>query len=56
MSLFMLPRRTRREEVVEVMGHRATIWSAGDRTFVLVGREPRAEMARMMSFVQTELR
>jgi anti-sigma factor RsiW len=56
MSLFMLPRRTRREEVVEVMGHQATIWSAGDRTFVLVAREPRAEMARMMSFVQTELR
>ena len=56
MSLFMLPRRTRHEEVVEVMGHQATIWSDGDRTFVLVAREPRAEMARMMSFVQAELR
>ena len=55
-SIFMLPRRTRPEEVVQVMGHEAVIWSAGDRTFVLISREPHAEVARVASFVQAALR
>jgi hypothetical protein len=55
-SLFMLPRGTRREEVVEVLGHQAAIWSAGDRTFVLVAQEPRADVSRVTSFVQAQLR
>ena len=55
-SVFMLPKTTRPEEIVEVMGHEAAIWSAGDRTFVLIAREPPAEVARMMSFVQAGLR
>lgn len=55
-SLFMLPKGTRREEVVEVMGHQAAIWSVGERTFVLVAREPRAEVTQMTSFVQAQLR
>jgi anti-sigma factor RsiW len=55
-SLFMLPKGTRREEVVEVLGHQAAIWSAGDRTFVLVAQEPRADVSRMTSFVQAQLR
>ena len=41
-SLFMLPRTARTEELVEVLGHEAAIWCVGDRTFVLVAREPRA--------------
>lgn len=55
-SVFMLPKTTRSEEMIEVMGHEAAIWSAGDRTFVLIAREPPAEVARMVSFVQTGLR
>jgi len=54
-SVFMLPKTTRPEEIVEVMGHEAAIWSAGDRTFVLIAREPPAEVARMVSFVQASL-
>ena len=55
-SLFMLPPRARPEELVEVLGHEAAIWSVGDRTFVLVAREPRAEVERMASFVTAALR
>jgi anti-sigma factor RsiW len=54
-SVFMLPKTTRTEEIVEVMGHEAAIWSAGDRTFVLIAREPPEEVARMVSFVQASL-
>jgi hypothetical protein len=55
-SLFMLPQSARSREIVEVMGHRAAIWSAGTRTFVLITREPRVEVDRMTSFVQAALR
>jgi anti-sigma factor RsiW len=55
-SVFMLPKTARPDEVVEVMGHEAAIWSLGDRTFVLIAREPRAEVERMASFVQAGLR
>jgi anti-sigma factor RsiW len=54
-SIFMLPRRTRPEELVEVLGHEAAIWSSGDRTFVLVTRGSRAEVERMASFVKAAL-
>jgi len=39
-----------------VMGHEAAIWSEGDRTFVLIAREPPGEVARMVSFVQATMR
>jgi len=55
-SVFMLPRSERREEVVDVMGHEAAIWSAGDRTFVLIARAPRAEVEQLASFVHASLR
>ena len=32
------PKRVRPEELVEVLGHEAAIWSSGDRTFVLITR------------------
>jgi hypothetical protein len=38
------------------MGHQAAIWSVGNRTFVLIAREPRAEVERMTSFVHTAFR
>ena len=52
----MLPKTARTDELVEVLGHEAEIWCAGDRTFVLVAREPRADVERMASFVQASLR
>lgn len=55
-SVFMLPRSARNDELVEVLGHQAAIWSVGNRTFVLVTKEPRAEVERMTSFVHAALR
>jgi len=55
-SLFMLPRTKRTDELVDVLGHEAKIWCAGNRTFVLLAKEPRAEVERMASFVQASLR
>ena len=55
-SLFMLPKTARTEELVEVLGHEAAIWCVGNRTFVLVAREPRRDVERMVSFVQASLR
>lgn len=49
-SLFMLPHETRRDQIVDVLGHQCRIWSRGDRTFVLVARQSRVpleEMAQM---------
>jgi len=55
-SLFMLPNATRSRDFVEVLGHEAAVWCVGNRTFVLVAREPRQEVERMASFVQASLR
>jgi anti-sigma factor RsiW len=55
-SLFMLPRTARAQELVEVLGHGAAIWCVGDRTFVLITREPRQQVQQLASFVQTSLR
>ena len=55
-SLFMLPKAARTEELVEVLGHEAKIWCVGNRTFVLVAREPRRDVERLASFVQASLR
>jgi len=54
-SVFMLPKTRRPRELLDVLGHEAAIWSRGDRTFVLIAREPRAEVERMAQFVQTAL-
>lgn len=55
-SLFMLPRESRADELVKILGHQARIWSAGDRTFVLVANESAPEMERMTALVRTTLR
>jgi anti-sigma factor RsiW len=54
-SIFMLPKRMRAEELVEVLGHEAAIWSTGDRTFVLVTRGSRADVEKMATFVKAAL-
>lgn len=55
-SVFMLPGTVRSEQIVDVMGHEAAIWSVGGRTFVLIAREPRNEVERIASFVHASLR
>ena len=58
-SVFMIPRMTRADEVVDVMGHEAAIWSAGGRTFVLITREPAApgdDVSRVTAFVHAAMR
>jgi anti-sigma factor RsiW len=55
-SLFMLPKSVRAQELVRVLGHQAAIWCAKDRTFVLVAREPKENVERMAAAVQASLR
>jgi anti-sigma factor RsiW len=55
-SLFMLPNAVRSRELVEVLGHEAAVWCVGNRTFVLVAREPRQQVEQMASVVQASLR
>jgi hypothetical protein len=55
-SLFMLPKTTRSDALVRVLGHEAAIWSVGDRTFVLIARETRTEVEHMAAFIQATLR
>jgi hypothetical protein len=54
-SLFMLPKSARAEQLVEFLGHEAKIWCVGNRTFVLLAQEPRADVERMASFVQASM-
>jgi anti-sigma factor RsiW len=54
-SVFMLPDSVRPQEVVEVMGHEAAVWSSGSRTFVLIAHESRDAVQQMASFVQASL-
>jgi len=54
-SVFMLPNAARAQQFVEVLGHEAAIWCVGNRTFVLVAREPRLEVERLASYVQASL-
>lgn len=55
-SLFMLPRVNRPEALVDVFGHECAIWSAGDRTFVLVTSEGRGEVERIAAVMQSSFK
>lgn len=54
-SLFMLQRNRGENKVVDVFGHEAAIWSVGDRTYVLITRESRAEVQHLAAFVRASL-
>lgn len=54
-SLFMLPNDTRKDEMLDTLGHGAAVWSVGGRTFVLIAREPKVDFERMALFVRTGL-
>ena len=55
-SLFMLKRGARSEQVVEVFGHQCRIWSEGERTFVLVARSSTVPLEQMAAFVRTTIK
>ena len=58
LSVFMLPQLARpgkKDETVDVLGHEAAVWSKDGRTFVLVAKEPEADMRRAVSVVQAAL-
>lgn len=55
-SLFMLPKSERTKELIQVLGHRAAIWCANNRTFVLLARESKEEVEQMATAVQASLR
>ena len=55
-SLFMLPREARQDQLVQVFGQKCRIWSEGDRTFVLVAQESVQEMDTMTALVRTTIR
>jgi anti-sigma factor RsiW len=54
-SLFMLPKTERAQQLVRVLGHEAAIWCVGNRTFVLLAREPRREVERLAGYVKASL-
>jgi anti-sigma factor RsiW len=56
LSLFMLPRSERPEELVETLGHECLIWSSSDRTFVLVSSEGRADVEHLADVVHAALK
>ena len=52
LSLFMLPDEVRSSEIIDVMGHNAIIWARNDRTFVLLGSEPRDELQQVAGYMR----
>jgi len=54
-SLYLIPDASRDRAAADVFGHDAVIWSRENRTYVLVGKEPRAALeglAAAMGLVQ----
>ena len=49
-------RERRAPESVQVLGHRARIWSEGDRTFVLVADQDSSGLDEMTAMVRTTVR
>ena len=56
LSLFMLPHKVRSSEIVDVMGHQAIIWAQSQRTFVLLGNEPRDQLQQIAGYMQAMVR
>jgi len=55
-SVFMIPGQTRTDALVAALGHEASVWSDGTRTFVLLAREPREDVQRLAAFVTETMR
>lgn len=54
-SLFIMPGLTRPAAELSVLGHDEVVWTAGDRTYMLVaGKGSTAGLARVASYLQNE--
>lgn len=51
-SLFVVPGRSDREQVLEIVGHDAVIWSGGDNTYVLVAEQGPVEIGQVAEYVR----
>ena len=54
-SVYMISGQTRTDALVAALGHEATVWSDGSRTFVLLAREPRERVQRLAAFVRESI-
>lgn len=52
LSLFMLPEKVRSSALVDIMGHEAIIWAQNQRTFVLLGSEPRGQLQQIAAYMR----
>ena len=55
-SVFMIPGQTRTDALVAALGHEASVWSDGSRTFVLLARQPREDVQRLATFIAESIR
>jgi anti-sigma factor RsiW len=55
LSLFIARAGRRTPRVVDVFGHEAVVWSSDDRTYVLVGDEPRPEMEALAALIRKDI-
>ena len=51
-SLFVVPETAHREQLLEIMGHDAVVWSEAGKTYVLVGQEGPVEMNQVAAYVR----
>jgi anti-sigma factor RsiW len=59
LSVFVVPQRLRpgqSNEMVEKFGHEAVVWSAGERTYVVLARGRPSELEPVVGYVQTNAR
>jgi anti-sigma factor RsiW len=54
-SLFVLPDTTRVPDELRLMGHQVVMWSSNRRSYVLIGRESRADLEQLAAYVKTSL-
>jgi hypothetical protein len=54
-SLFVIPGMSRPADELSLFGHQQVVWTAGDRTYMLVARGgPGGRLARVASYLRTE--
>ena len=54
-SLYVMRNSNHARASAEAFGHDAVIWSGGDATYVLVGREPRAALEQLAAAMEASL-
>jgi anti-sigma factor RsiW len=59
LSVFVVPKMMRRgqvNEIVEKFGHEAVVWSAGERTYVVLARAGPSELEPVLGYVRANVR